>query len=99
MSLTSPASAGVCCERYHVTTPDGTIPSTTMTSYTLNIATPQHRQDAFISVRCLDRLGTMGPEAFYRPNITTSKLNIYIVISFRLICVYFTLAADPPPRK
>ena len=76
MSLTSPASAGVCCERYHVRTPDGTIPSTTMTSYTLNNTTPQQRQDAFISVRCLDRLGTMGPEAFYRPNITTSKLNI-----------------------
>ena len=75
MTWSPPPSAGVCCAQYHVTTPDGTIPSTTMTSYTLNITTPEQRQNAFISVRCLDQHGTMGPEALYRLGILvdTSK--------------------------
>ena len=67
-------SAGVCCDRYRVKTPDGKIPSTTMTNITLNITTPEQRQNVFISVRCLDQLGTKGPEKHYRP----SKFNILL---------------------
>ena len=73
MSWSPPASAGVCCERFHVRTPNETIPSTTMTSYTLNITTIEQRQNAVIIVNCLDQLGTMGPDAsdmtsIYKPS-------------------------------
>ena len=74
MNWTSPPSSGVCCDRYHVRTPDGTILSTTMTSIALNITTPEQRQHVFISVRCLDQLGTVGPKKEYRP----SKFNILL---------------------
>ena len=44
--------------------------NTTQRNFTLyNIKTLQERDNAFISVRCMDQVGTMGPEAIYRPDI------------------------------
>ena len=50
---------------------NGTTLNTTATSFTLyNITTQQEHDNAFISVRCMDQVGTMGPEAIYRPVVS-----------------------------
>ena len=67
----APTDAGVCCERYRVVTSEGDNVTTNTTSYTLyNITTQEQRENAFITVSCLDQLGTEGPENVFRPNIS-----------------------------
>lgn len=66
----APTDAGVCCERYHVVTSEGDNVTINTMSYTVhNITTQEQRENAFISVSCLDQLETEGPENVFRPNI------------------------------
>ena len=70
MSWTPPADAGICCVQYRVVSSNGTSLNTTQRSFTLSgITTQKERDNASISVRCMDQIGTMGPEVTYRPDI------------------------------
>ena len=70
-SWSKPNGSGVCCEQYRVVTSEGDVININTTSYTLqNITKQEQREYAFISVRCLDKLGTEGPPFVYRPNIS-----------------------------
>ena len=66
MSWSAPTDAGVCCERFRVMSSQSSVPIDTVdTSITLNNA--ERQRGAFVSVRCIDQIGTMGPAVTYRP--------------------------------
>ena len=67
--------AGDCCVQSLVMTSESSMPFvTTNTSFILtNLSTQQLREDAFVSVRCLDMIGTQGPEVVYKPDIGMLK--------------------------
>ena len=70
ISRNAPADAGICCVQYRVVESDIITVNTTATTFTLyNITTREERENAFISVRCMDQIGTMGPEVMYRLDI------------------------------
>ena len=70
ISWNAPADAGICCVQYRVVSSDGITVNTTATSFTLyNITTREEGENAFILVRCMDQIGTIGPEVIYRPDI------------------------------
>ena len=77
MRWSAPTDAGVCCERFRVMSSQLSVPIDTVnTSFTLTNV--EQQESAFVSVRCMDQIGTMGPEAVYRPSI--GMLNFSILL-------------------
>ena len=67
--------AGDCCVQSLVMTSESSMPFVTNdTSFILtNLLTQQRREDAFVSVRCLDMIGTQGPKVVYKPVVGMLK--------------------------
>ena len=67
-----PVDDDICCNQYRVVTSNGTTANVSATSFILyNITTQEERENASISVCCMDQIGTMGPEVVYRSTIGT----------------------------
>ena len=63
MTWSPPVNAGTCCNQYHVMTSNGTIANISTTSFTVS------QDNSYISVSCMDQIGTLGPAVVYSLNI------------------------------